>query len=194
MFWNKANQLRDVWIQAVQEHDSQPIDDIVWLSKATLDVVGLAGFGYQFNALAGENDELANAYHVIFHYYAAASAQNHILDLDTPAKTICERAISPAANESCPVAGLLTMFHWRHHGTILAHAHAHLNCIGLQLTEDRLQSAVAKRNVLRQMNLLTVLVTSNLETSDSRHMSTEILYQISTFLIAGYETTSSALT
>ncbi|KAG1749348.1 cytochrome P450 [Suillus lakei] len=53
--WDKANQLRDVWIQAVQEHGSQLID-----------VIGLAGFGYQFNALAGENDELANAYYVIF--------------------------------------------------------------------------------------------------------------------------------
>ncbi|KAG2115467.1 cytochrome P450 [Suillus clintonianus] len=192
-FWDKANQLRDVWIRAVQEHASQPIDVIIWSSKATLDVIELAGFGYQFNALSGENDELANAYYVIF--TTAASTQNHIRDLDTPAKTICERAISSATNESRPVAGLLTMPHQRRHGTIMAQAHAHLNHIGLELIEVRLQSAIAERNVPRQRDRLTVLVASNLETSGSQHMSTdEILCQISTFLIAGYEITSSTLT
>ncbi|KAG1879226.1 hypothetical protein F4604DRAFT_1753727 [Suillus subluteus] len=75
----------------------------------------------------------------------------------------------------------------------MAHAHVHLNCIGLQLIEDSLQSAIAKRNVLRQRHLLTVLVASNLEASDSQHISTvKILCQILTCLIAGYETTSSA--
>lgn len=31
----------------------------------------------------------------------------------------------------------------------MADAHGHLNCIWLQLIEDRLQSIIAKRNVLR---------------------------------------------
>lgn len=86
---------------------------------------------------------------------------------------------------------LLRLF--RRHSTIMAHAH--LSCIGPQLIEDRLPSVIAKRNVLRQINLLTVLVASNLKTSDSQHMSTdEILCQNLTFLIADYETASFALT
>lgn len=43
---------------------SQPIDDNIWLSKSTLEVVGLAGSLCQYNSLAEEDDEFANACHV----------------------------------------------------------------------------------------------------------------------------------
>jgi hypothetical protein len=45
------------------------LDVLSWLTRATLDVIGLAGFGYSFDALepkAGESNELADAFSVIF--------------------------------------------------------------------------------------------------------------------------------
>lgn len=33
-----------------------------WLSKVTLDIIGMTGFGYAFNSLGGESNELANAF------------------------------------------------------------------------------------------------------------------------------------
>jgi len=71
-------------MQVVQEHGSKPIDVIPLVIESNFGrywtwrylyssmchvppcVITSTGFGYQFNALTGENDELANAYDVIF--------------------------------------------------------------------------------------------------------------------------------
>lgn len=41
-----------------------------WMNRATLDVIGLTGFGYNFNSLAtaasGSQDELSAAFSVLF--------------------------------------------------------------------------------------------------------------------------------
>lgn len=34
--------LRDIWVLLSKEH-SKPIDILMWLSRATLDVIGIAG-------------------------------------------------------------------------------------------------------------------------------------------------------
>ncbi|KAH7925887.1 cytochrome P450 [Leucogyrophana mollusca] len=184
IFWDKAIQLRDIWTRMAQEHDTEvdeSVDVLVWLSKATLDVIGLAGFGYAFNALAGESNKLADAYHVIF-----TTARKLAL------RTILETWIP-----------LLRKFH-RHNAT-MEEAHGRLQRIGLELIDERRRtissesSAKAATPLLSrpaiQRDLLSVLVQSNLASFASQRMSTsEVLCQISTFLIAGYETSSSALT
>lgn len=39
------------------------IDVIEWLSRATLDIIGLAGFSYEFDAISqGETNELVRAF------------------------------------------------------------------------------------------------------------------------------------
>lgn len=44
------------------------IEVMSWLSRMTLDVIGLAGFNYEFNALSSEpkSNELNNAFSAIF--------------------------------------------------------------------------------------------------------------------------------
>jgi len=39
---------------------------MAWLGRAALDVIGLAGFGYAFDSLTNVENELANAFRVIF--------------------------------------------------------------------------------------------------------------------------------
>lgn len=81
-------QLRDIWIRQIVEggpHE-QDVDVSVWLARATLDVIGLAGkledrllyalnlrrdaragFGYELNTLAnGETNELVRAFMDLF--------------------------------------------------------------------------------------------------------------------------------
>jgi hypothetical protein len=53
------------------------IDILSWLSKATLDIIGLAGFNYRFETLASDADELASAFGVMF----SSSNQNFLLDV-----------------------------------------------------------------------------------------------------------------
>lgn len=50
---------------------SKPDDEIVlevsrWLSRVTLDVIGEAGFGYEFGALEGKTSKLADAFSDLF--------------------------------------------------------------------------------------------------------------------------------
>ncbi|KAG6336263.1 hypothetical protein ID866_2817 [Astraeus odoratus] len=178
-------QLRDQWTQLANNHQSlyRAIDVLPWLSRATLDVIGMAGFGYQFNALAGKNDELANAYDLIFNT-ARKLALRTILEVWIP---------------------LLRKF--RPKSEAMDKARAHLVRIGLQLIDERKMAMAVETGVdslhknmpkcpkeSRPRDLLSVLVQSNMASFASQQMTTsEVLCQISTFLIAGYETTSSAL-
>ncbi|KAI6147260.1 cytochrome P450 [Pisolithus tinctorius] len=186
IFWDKAAELLERWTHLANDRMElcPSIDVLPWLSKATLDVIGLAGFGYQFNALAGENDELADAYHLIF-----STARKLAL------RTILETWIP-----------LLRKF--RPQSEAMNWARAHLTRIGLKLIEERKSMMAAEMGkdgpyqnlpeYLRQTrlrDLLSVLVQSNMASFASQRMTTpEVLCQISTFLIAGYETTASALT
>ncbi|KAI9568323.1 cytochrome P450 [Boletus coccyginus] len=182
VFRDKASELRDVWTLLSEDH-SKPIDVLMWLSRATLDVIGIAGFGYRFNALSGQSDELANAYQSIF-----TTAKKLQL------RTILETWIP-----------LLRKF--RPHSEAMEKAHQHLIRIGLRLIDERkaaLNDVEARRCFddkwdhplsLIEPDLLSVLVQSNMVSVTPQRMTiSEVLCQISTFLIAGYETSSSALT
>ncbi|KAG9003824.1 hypothetical protein FRB93_010840 [Tulasnella sp. JGI-2019a] len=66
IFNTKAFQLRDIWLHQISEHSEESgyeIDVFKGLSQVTLDIIGLAGFNYNFNALVeGETNELARAF------------------------------------------------------------------------------------------------------------------------------------
>ncbi|KAG9036083.1 hypothetical protein FRB95_009871 [Tulasnella sp. JGI-2019a] len=66
IFNAKAFQLRDLWLHEISEHSEESgyeVDVLQGLSRATLDIIGLAGFSYNFNALVeGETNELAMAF------------------------------------------------------------------------------------------------------------------------------------
>ncbi|KAF8133401.1 cytochrome P450 [Boletus edulis] len=194
VFRDKASELRDVWIGLSSKDQSKPIDVLMWLSRATLDVIGIAGLSIHQSMIqdlgtvstrcSGQSDELANAYHLIF-----ATAKKLQL------RTILETWIP-----------LLRKF--RVHSEVMDKAHHHLICIGLQLINERKTTInhVSARCCWDderdyselsppEPDLLSVLVRSNMASFASQRLTTpEVLCQISTFLIAGYETSSSALT
>ncbi|KAI6027555.1 cytochrome P450, partial [Pisolithus microcarpus] len=186
IFWDKAAELLERWTHLANDQKGLclSVDVLPWLSKATLDAIGLAGFGYQFNALSGKNDELADAYHLIF-----STARKLAV------RTILETWIP-----------LLRRF--RPHSEVMDRARAHLTRVGVELIEERKLTMAVELNKdglyqslqeyprqTRPRDLLSILVQSNMASFASQRMTTpEVLCQISTFLIAGYETTASALT
>jgi cytochrome P450 len=42
-FWMKANQLAEAWERVVQNQPEEGIDVTKWMSRVTLDIIGLAG-------------------------------------------------------------------------------------------------------------------------------------------------------
>ncbi|KAK0222053.1 cytochrome P450 [Armillaria fumosa] len=182
IFWDKAEQLRDIWLQS--SGNPVRIDALSYLARATLDVIGLAGFGYHFDSLSScdNTNELAQAFSVIFST-ARKFRLVTILQVWFP---------------------ILRRF--RPHNATMTAAHATMRRIGLELIQERREAVTnemrEKKTMLLDGNktilgrdILSVLIRSNLSASSSEQMSLpEILSQISTFLAAGHETTASALT
>lgn len=62
LVFSKGQELKDKWLEA-----TGPVLDVChWMNRATFDVVGLADFGYDFNAIQNESDELFVAYREMF--------------------------------------------------------------------------------------------------------------------------------
>ncbi|KIO34086.1 hypothetical protein M407DRAFT_16999 [Tulasnella calospora MUT 4182] len=186
VFYDKAFELRDVWIrQAVEggepNEKEKEIDVLVWLTRATLDVIGLAGFGYEFDTLAnGEKNELVRAFMELF---------------------------SP--NQGASVIGLLALWvpvlRWiGKRERIVAQSKAIMDRVGIQLVREKRAAIVAalggggvEKKTVGGRDLLSVLIKANMATDvkDTERMSDEeVMGQISTMLIAGHETTATSIT
>ncbi|KAG5648394.1 hypothetical protein DXG03_004968 [Asterophora parasitica] len=213
VFWDKATKLRDIWLEQANTQEDMDakcprIDVLSWLARATLDVIGEAGFGYDFDALSSHasahpqnetHNELAAAFGVIF-------------------STARKFRVMTILQVWFPV-----LRRFRRNSATMVQAHATMERIGLDLIEQKCAQILAEESfssdtckqsssgagTSRGRDLLRLLIRSNLASatppskpttnppSGKHHpgMSTrEVLCQISTFIAAGHETTASALT
>ncbi|KAJ7246417.1 cytochrome P450 [Mycena rebaudengoi] len=203
IFWDKANKLRDIWLHTAESR-SHPgektnesksnssvhpgyarVDVLMWLGRATLDAMGLAGFGYHFNSLTDDNNELAQAFGVVF-------------------STARKFRVMTILQAWFP---LLRKF--RRNSAALKNAAATMRRIGLELIEERSRAVIEEHEqvlagkggeidgdkTILGRDILSVLIRSNAASAANQNMSLdEVLCQISTFITAGHETTSSAIT
>lgn len=70
-FWEKTDELVEAWKELIKSTGSNEIEVLNGLSSATLDIIGTAGFGYEFNSISSLNDSavrnpLADAYSDMF--------------------------------------------------------------------------------------------------------------------------------
>ncbi|KAJ7137572.1 cytochrome P450 [Mycena crocata] len=181
IFVDTSIQLRDIWAtQAARNGGSVRVEALSWLSKATLDIIGLAGFNYHVNALKTEShdtpDELAQAFDAVF---ARRTGFTMFMLLQL----------------FFPVLGNIPT---KRNNTIKS-SQATMMRIGRQLLEESKQE-IAENGTFetgRGRDLLTLLVRANTskEIPESQRMSDEeVLAQVPTFLVAGHETTSTAVT
>jgi hypothetical protein len=109
IFFQKSEELRDRWEALIADAPDTPspsskvnalpristspeatssanavIDVSHWLSRATLDVIGLAGFDYQFNSLQNETEEVYLAYRKMFNVADKGPGFTGILQLYFP--------------------------------------------------------------------------------------------------------------
>ncbi|PKC01432.1 cytochrome P450 [Rhizophagus irregularis] len=138
-----------------------------YISKATLDVIGLVGFNYEFNSLTSQN-ELAIAYDSIFNNpVTTLRIVLNLLSNYVPSV----REIPIEANKR------------------FKNACATIDRVSKRLVEERYNEA--KNGELKGKDLLSLLININNKLPAEEKMTDdELKYQIMTFLFAGHETTS----
>ncbi|VDB95826.1 unnamed protein product [Peniophora sp. CBMAI 1063] len=187
-FIAKANELRDVWLtlteKPVREDGWTRVDAFEWLNKAALDMVGLTGFNYNFDALHADGahpNEL----------YGAISKSLGI----TGARTLWSRIVS-----FVPLFWALPTEESRGRDAALGT----ITRIGARLIEQKKKQIMGEhpdgtltKDDISGHDLLSLLLKSNMagDLGDNFRMSdAEIISQVPTFIVAGHETTSTLVT
>ncbi|KAG9003792.1 hypothetical protein FRB93_010808 [Tulasnella sp. JGI-2019a] len=184
IFYAKSFELRDVWMSKISEHSgAAEIDALQGLSRTTLDIIGLAGFNYDFNAIAeGETNELARAFN------------------DALAPTASTQVFSILQNQF-PILKLIPTERAR----VEKSSREVMDRVGRQLVQQKkaalLQEtghngSLESKHVVGR-DILSVLVKANIASNiknSERMTDDEMIGQITTMLLAGHETTSSSIT
>jgi len=178
--------MRDILMEQIAQsrepEGSLRLDIYLWLSKITLDLMGLAGFNHSFGALHQSGSHAVTEGIRKSTTFDPFSVKFVLPALFPPARLIPterSRAISSTLKSLQSVGkGLIS----QKKAELLATA------------ESNPQGGVEKKTV-QSRDLLSLLIKANMATDlpDSARMTDEeILSQIPTFLLAGHETTSTA--
>ncbi|KAG6909595.1 hypothetical protein DXG01_016634 [Tephrocybe rancida] len=196
IFLAKSEQLRDIWTANIAEEGGQGrIEVLSWLSKTTLDIIGLAGFNYKFDALNDnlEQNELNSAFATIFHAGTSMSIVPMIKALFPLLRFLVGLVLpvrpTPNSPDLCEQR--------TDKDPEIETSQRTMNRIGNELLRESKLSAEDK-SISKSRDLLSLLVHSNMSTDLPAHqrMSDEdvIAPEVPTFLVAGHETTSTATT
>ncbi|KAF7332925.1 hypothetical protein MVEN_02398400 [Mycena venus] len=179
IFVQKSIQLRDIWAsQLVQENSlATRVDVFSWLRRMTLDVIGQAGFGYNFDALetTEKPNELNHAFTELLH---TPDAKYYQLFQFT-------EAIFPLL-KLVPYPGK----------KVIEHARAEMFSVAGRIVSDSIRASDGEKSFDSKKDLLSVLLRANLAKNvpeSQRLRDDEVVSQIPAFLVAGHETSSSAV-
>ncbi|PVG01529.1 cytochrome P450 [Serendipita vermifera] len=179
-FLEKSAELRDLLRAQIKSPAmSTEIDALHWLSRATIDIIGLAGFNYDFNTIrVGEaGNELAAAIH----------------QLNSPKRL-------PVLLMLKGFLPFLRVFEFDEQSKLTIKVRNLLRDIGRKLIAEKDKGSIDEtgkevdeahgRDILSQIIKLN---TSKSVASQEKLSIDQILDQIPTFLVAGHETTAVAL-
>ncbi|KAG9003004.1 hypothetical protein FRB94_001626 [Tulasnella sp. JGI-2019a] len=175
---SKARELRHRWLEITANLElSGGLDVIHWMTRATFDIIGLAGFDYSLNAIENEDNELYLAYKAMFD-----SAINRGQSLRSIASIFF-----PIIDRIWPSEAVLT----------IRKSHKIIYGLGNQLVQKEKQEAIqhGKDEDKNKKSILSLLMKSNLSEANpsQRIADRDIMDQINTFFFAGTDTTSLAL-
>ncbi|WWC91006.1 uncharacterized protein L201_005945 [Kwoniella dendrophila CBS 6074] len=212
IFYDKSEQLKEKWSSLIENQDNdnnnkedstslssygaasptppkpedkikgtKKIDIMSWLGKATLDIIGLAGFNYDFNALEDPNNELALAFNKMFSEGMKITIPvvlQAIFPIFRIIPTERSRVIQASSDKTKEIGRKL--IEDKKKVILAAHTDGHLE----------------KKEDIGN-DLLSHLIKANMASDlrpDQRLTDDEVLAQITTFMLAGNETSSTALT
>ncbi|KAJ3571759.1 hypothetical protein NP233_g3541 [Leucocoprinus birnbaumii] len=186
LVFKKGNQLKDKWMHLADEGNSacegpKAIVDVCReLSRATFDVIGIAGFDYNFNSIQDESNELFLAYRDMFETaLAQCNPVSTLLVIYFPWLTKVipderQKIVERCRNTISRVAGQL-----------------------IQEKKRKIEEAARCGKTYDGKDLLSLLLKSNASSDidpESRISDDDVLHTINTFMFAGSDTTSLTLT
>ncbi|KAF7796927.1 hypothetical protein EIP86_008112 [Pleurotus ostreatoroseus] len=181
----KSAELRDIWytqlIQYARPDGKLEVDAFQWMNRVTLDIIGLAGFNYEFHSMhisSGETHELHEAVRKMFDF--EAFTVSFLVQALFPLTRVLPTQRSRSTAQSLEVI--------RRIGTRM---------IAEKKAEILATTHIVKSKDVTSRDILSLLIKSNMATDlqESDRMSDEeILSQIPAFLVAGHETTSASVT
>ncbi|KAF7340380.1 hypothetical protein MVEN_01957500 [Mycena venus] len=178
IFIEKAVQLREIWTSQLAQNTGAAtrIDVYSWLRRMTLDIIGQAGFNYDFNALeeTEKPNELNQAFTELLH---SPNSQRNIMFRIVA-------GIVPALNY-VPFPGRKER----------DNARTKMFSVAGRIVSDSIRTSDGAKSFGAKKDLLSVLLRANLskDIPESQRLSdTEVVSQIPAFFVAGHETTSTA--
>ncbi|KZT42351.1 cytochrome P450 [Sistotremastrum suecicum HHB10207 ss-3] len=201
VFFTKALELRDTWhtqaLEAAESSDSTSassptsspasinINAVSWLSRVTLDIIGLAGFDYAFNATNPQGTDdggLQKAFKTAFSGVARFDAWGLLVAWFPVLRKV------PTKRER-----------------EVREAQATMRRIGKKLIADKKKAILesigkdgkVEEKSVEGKDILSILIRANMATDlpESARLSEEdVLAQVPTFIVAGHETTATATT
>ncbi|EJD39291.1 cytochrome P450 [Auricularia subglabra TFB-10046 SS5] len=188
LFLETSAKMREIWYnKCIDAGGSVTLNALDWLSRATLDAIGKAGFDYEFNTLneEGEKNELAVAFDKIFRVDVAPKLQ-----------------IRGFIYNQFP---LLRKFFPDQRTREMDHSRKTMDEIGMRIVQEKKQAVLSElsgvtrveKKAIGGKDLISLLLQANLaqDLDPAQRLSDEeVLAQIPTFLLAGHETTSNSTT
>ncbi|GAA6043615.1 hypothetical protein JCM8097_008290 [Rhodosporidiobolus ruineniae] len=213
IFFEKTYKLRDAWLKLLSTNaldkdawkddaalsafssaqasnpPSQPevvLELCKWLNRVTLDIIGVAGFGYEFNALESEENQLGKAFSRMF----SRSGGKKI----TPRGVLIFRFVGWFIRH-LPVLSIASWIPLRRFREV-REGFATVERESRKIIVSK-QNAVEKDgldSIRGSKDLIALLLKSVEQDTKASMTETELRGQLTTFLLAGHETTSTALT
>ncbi|KZT26770.1 cytochrome P450 [Neolentinus lepideus HHB14362 ss-1] len=189
LVFSKGHELKEKWNTIISEDHGGlakekgiVLDVCSWVSRATFDVIGSAGFDYEFNAIQDESNELFLAYKEMFEIAISQSAGGALRSVLA--------IYFPIINKLFPNEATRTV----------DKAHEVIERVAGQLIQEKkrtIEEGELNGKGYHGKDLLTLLLKSNVATDlppEQRISDEDILHNINTFMFAGSDTTSLALT
>ncbi|XP_006461052.1 hypothetical protein AGABI2DRAFT_204483 [Agaricus bisporus var. bisporus H97] len=185
MVFKKGTQLKDKWMSMTAEacqssqESSLTLDVCHWVSRATFDVIGIAGFDYSFNAIHDESNDLFLAYKEMFE---AAVSQGK------PWRTMLSIYL-PWFNKLFP----------DERQRLVERCQDTIHRVAGQLVKDKrhkMEEVLNEGKSYEGKDLLSLLLKSNASNElapENRISDEDILHNINTFMFAGSDTSSLSL-
>ncbi|KAL4895192.1 cytochrome P450 [Aspergillus ambiguus] len=170
IFWAKSAEMAQM-IEKDLKARTDPTDNVVcvgaWATRATLDIIGVAGMDHDFNSLQDPNNELAQQYHKIMAEPSTFAKLLFVLGMLIGFPNLASKLPSKRNAE-------------------MNESSQFIRDVARQMIRqkrEKLESKTAKNDV----DIISVALESGTFTED------DLIDQMMTFLAAGHETTSTAL-